>query len=236
MAESAKPEGARADPVAAAILVVEDDTTIRSLLAHALRLEGYDVRAAGSAEEALSACRDWTPQLALVDIRLGPGADGLTLAARLREQGELAVIIVTGSVDIEDLEAGFAAGADMYIEKPFAVEKLLARVHAMLAKGPAPSVKKARVADLTVDVETRRVTRNGKPIHLPPREFDLLFALARRPGRVLTKTQLLDEVWGYGDYDHNVIERRISSLRHKLEQQGPRLVQTVHGVGYTLRP
>lgn len=123
----------------------------------------------------------------------------------------------------------------MYVEKPFAAGKLLARLAGLLGRRCEPRIMEWRVADIAIDAESRRITRNGREVYVPKREFDLLCALARRPGRVLTKSQLLSEVCGYHDYDHNVVERRISSLRRRLEAHGSRVIHTVPGCGYLIR-
>ena len=124
----------------------------------------------------------------------------------------------------------------MYVEKPFDVECLLARVDGLLCRPPSsPPGRPWQVFDVVLDAEGRTASRNGQQLDLPPRELELLFALARRPGKVVTKPQLLAEVWGYGEYGPNVVERRISALRRRLEAHGPRLVQTVWGSGYCLR-
>jgi DNA-binding response OmpR family regulator len=219
----------------AKVLVVEDEPIVRDLLVAVLRGEGYEVVSAGDANGALKEARSFRPHLALVDVRLGSGPDGLTVARRLREEDDVALLFLTGADDAEDIRAGFAAGADLYVTKPFSVDSLLVQVEAVLERAGKSRDARWEAADVVVDEAARAVTRSGMPVDLTPVEFELLCRLVRRPGRVVTKTQLLSELWGYRDYNPNVVERHMSALRRKLEANGPRLVHTVHGAGYVFR-
>ncbi|HEV2369551.1 MAG TPA: response regulator transcription factor [Acidimicrobiales bacterium] len=216
-------------------MIVEDDATVSALLSRVLETEGYQVQVEAAARPAIDRCHASQPDLVLVDIDLGRGTNGLAFIGQLRSLSNAPIVIVSGATDPADIQAGFAAGADMYVEKPFDVDKLLARVAGLLGGRREVTPQRWKVADVMVDREGRVVARNGQKLNLPRREFDLFCALARRPGRVLSKEQLLGEVWGYEEYDDNVVERRVSSLRTKLEAHGPRLIHTVWGSGYVLR-
>src|SRR5436305_1427608 len=219
----------------AKVLVVEDEPIVRDLLVAVMRTEGYEVVPAGDASAALKQAKSFRPHLALIDVRLGNGPDGFTVARRLREEADVALLFLTSADEAEDLRAGFAAGADLYVTKPFSVDTLLVQIEAVLARAGKARDAHWEAGDLVVDEAARAVSRSGKPIDLTPVEFELLCRLVRRPGRVLTKTQLLSELWGYRDYNPNVVERHMSALRRKLEANGPRLVHTVHGAGYVFR-
>ena len=218
----------------ARVLVVEDDITVRNLLEAVLRSEGYDIAIASTSAEALAEARRRPPDIAIVDVRLGGGPDGLTVARRLREDRELPILVVSAADSGEDLRAGFAAGADFYVTKPFSVDDLIVRVEVLLRRDRKSGSLIRAVGDMEVDEGGHSVRRAGTPIDLTPREFDLLCALARRPGRVVAKPQLLSEIWGHS-HGRNLVETHMSSLRKKLEAHGPRLIHTVRGVGYVIR-
>jgi two-component system OmpR family response regulator len=220
----------------ARILVVEDDSAIREALVVALGDEGHDVRPTENGISAFRAAEEFRPDLAIVDIRLPGGPDGLTVARRLREAVDLPVLFLTAADGLEDRLAGFAAGADDYMVKPFSMSELLMRVRAILRRSGRLRSQVWEVADLLVDEAARVVTRSGAAINLTPTEFELLSTLGRHRGQVLSKAQLLSLVWGYEAYDPNVVEAHISALRRKLEDHGPRLIHTVRGAGYGLRP
>ena len=218
----------------ARVLVVEDDITVRNLLEAVLGTEGYDVAIASTSTEALAEARRQQPDIAIIDVRLGGGPDGLTVARRLREDRELPILVVSAADSGEDLRAGFAAGADFYVTKPFSVDDLIVRVEVLLRREGKSASLVREVGDVEVDEGAHSVTRASTPIDLTPREFDLLCALARRPGRVIGKRQLLSEIWGHSQ-GRNLVETHMSSLRKKLEAHGPRLIHTVRGVGYVIR-
>lgn len=218
------------------VLVVEDEEPIRRALTVSLQNQGYQVRAephgAGIEEVAVA----FDPHLAVLDVRLPVGPDGYEMARRLRRLGDLPILFLTGADSVRARLDGFEAGADDYMVKPFALDELLARVKALLRRaGPVtPAVR--RVGDLVVDEAARTATRSGTTLELTRTEYDLLCVLAGHPGQVLSKSQLLRQVWGFDSYDENLVEVHMSSLRRKLEALGPRLVHTVRGMGYVLRP
>jgi DNA-binding response OmpR family regulator len=220
----------------AKVLVVEDEPIVRDLLVTVMRTEGYEVVAAADSSAALKQAKSFQPHLALIDVRLGNGPDGFTVARRLREEADVSLLFLTSADEADDIRAGFAAGADLYITKPFSVDSLLVQIEAVLARAGKSRVAQWEVGDVVVDEAARAATRSGQPLDLTPVEFELLCHLVRRPGRVVTKSQLLSELWGYRDYNPNVVERHMSALRRKLEANGPRLIHTVHSAGYVFRP
>ena len=225
-----------AKPAAPArVLVVEDDVAIAELVAAALGREGFETCLAGDAVAAAAMAKTFHPDLAILDVRLGPGADGLAVARQLRRSSDLPVVFLTEASSVEDRLAGFETGADDYIAKPFELAELLARVRALLRRSGRLTSAVWAVGALSIDEGGRRVFLDGELLDLTRIEFDLLLALARQPGRVATKTQLLANVWGFDGYDPNLVEVHISSVRRKLGG-GAGLVQTVRGVGYVLRP
>ena len=217
-------------------LVVEDDPAIREAVSMALRDDGYEVRAEADGEAALRSAEGFRPDVAIVDVRLPPGPDGIGVARALREASDLPVLFLTAADGLEDRLAGFAVGADDYIVKPFSMAELLARLRAVLRRAGRLQSAVWQVGDLVVDEAARVVQSAGEPVELTPTEFELLVALGRQRGRVVSKVQLLSLVWGYDAYDPNVVEVHISALRGKLEARGGRLIHTVRGAGYVLRP
>ena len=218
------------------VMVVEDDRVVQRLLVAVLQAEGYDVVAAADGNTALRRAKTFAPDLALLDVRLGAGIDGIALARRLREQtDDIRLLFLTAADQPDDLRAGFDAGADFYMTKPFSVDALLVRVEVLLRRAGKNPQTRWQVGDLTVDEAAHQVTRGGRPLALRPREFDLLCVLAKRAGRVLAKEHLLNELWGYDIDNPNVVERHISSLRRKLHAHGPPLIHTVRSVGYVIR-
>jgi two-component system OmpR family response regulator len=219
----------------ARVLVVEDEDAIRTPLAAALRGAGHQVREGvdgAGFEDVVDAFR---PDLALLDVQLPGGRDGFALASALRNRSDCAVLMVTARDAVGDRLRGFAAGADDYVVKPFATVEVLARVSAILRRlGRVPST--VQVGDLLVDEDARLAVRGGTTLELTATEFKLLAYLSSHRGRILSKTQLLTQVWGYDEYDPNLVEVHVSALRRKLEQHGPRLVHTARGLGYVLRP
>jgi two-component system OmpR family response regulator len=218
------------------VAVFEDDRELQTLLGLVLRAEGYEavVEAGGYAARKVS--EEFAPDLAIIDVHLDDGANGLHVAAILREANDdLPIIFLTGSASLDDRLAGFEAGGDDYITKPFSVVELLARMRALLRRAGRSHSSVLTFADVTVDEAAHRVERAGHYIDLTPTEFNLLRAFVRRPGVVVAKTALLAEVWGFDQYDGNVVEVHMSSLRRKLEHHGHRLVHTVRAVGYVLR-
>lgn len=217
------------------VLVVEDDTPIRSALDVALRGEGYEVRAERDGTALLEVAQQFLPDLAVLDVRLPEGPDGYEMAGLLRRTSGLPVLFLTAADSVEDRLAGFDAGADDYLIKPFSMAELLARVQALLRRSGLLLSSTWQVGDLVVDDGARTVVRGGVPLDLTKTEYDLLAMLVRHVGKVMSKTQLLTMVWGFDAYDSNVVEVQVSGLRRKLEAAGPRLIHTVRGAGYVLR-
>jgi DNA-binding response OmpR family regulator len=219
------------------ILLVEDEEKLARFIQLELGCEGYQVHVAHDGLSGLTLARETPPDLAILDWML-PGMTGVELCRRLRSTGsKIPVILLTAKDEIGDRVTGLDAGADDYVVKPFSIEELLARVRAHLRRTQEPDPDALEFADLTLNRRTREVFRNGRPIELTAKEFDLLEHLMRRPKQVITRDRILEEVWGY-DFmgDSNIIEVYIRYLRLKLEDQGDkRLIQTVRGVGYVLR-
>jgi DNA-binding response OmpR family regulator len=175
------------------------------------------------------------PDLVILDVRLDQGPDGLVLARRIRANRSVPILFLTGARSLEDRLAGFEAGGSDYLTKPFAVEELLARVRALLQLAGATSPTVMQVGDVVIDESARTVVAAGPPVELTRTEFDLLVALARKPGQVLSKQQLLELVWGYDAYDTHLVEVHVSALRRKLKSQAKDIIHTVRGVGYVVR-
>ncbi len=220
----------------ARVLVVEDDEPIRNALEVALKAEGYDTRALPDGRSLDAVAQQFRPDLAILDMRLPIGPDGRGLAKVLRATGDVPILFLTAADSLEERLAGFEAGADDYMVKPFSMAELLARARALLRRSGRLASAVWQFGDLVVDEAARTVVRNGAALDLTPTEYELLAVLIQHPGQVLSKTQLLSTVWGFDAYDTNLIEVHVSALRRKLEAHGPRLVHTVRGVGYVLRP
>ena len=223
---------------AARILVVDDEESITQLLSTALRYEGFDVQTAATGREALREVESFRPDLVLLDVML-PDLDGFEVQRRLPGgASRLPVVFLTARRDTEDRVRGLTVGADDYVTKPFSLEELIARVRAVLrrTRGDDTDQKRIVYADVELDEDTYEVRRAQTLVELTPTEFNLLRYLLTNAGRVLSKPQILDHVWHY-DFggDANVVETYISYLRKKLDALGPPLIQTVRGVGYTLR-
>ena len=222
----------------ARILVVDDEESITQLLSTALRYEGFEVQTAATGREALIEVESFRPDLVLLDVML-PDLDGFEVQRRLPVGAtRLPVVFLTARRDTEDRVRGLTVGADDYVTKPFSLEELIARVRAVLrrTRGEDSDQKRIVYADVELDEETYEVRRADTLVELTPTEFNLLRYLMVNAGRVLSKPQILDHVWHY-DFggDANVVETYISYLRKKLDALGPPLIQTVRGVGYTLR-
>jgi two-component system, OmpR family, response regulator len=216
------------------VLFVEDDTALREAVAATLRDTGYVVLDLPDGTQAARQADTFRPDLAILDVRLPVGPNGLSLAQRLRQQEDLPVLLLTAADGEEDRLAGFQAGADDYVVKPFSMAELLARVHALLRRSGRVTSSTWQVGDLIVDEGARTAHRGDALLELTRTEFDLLLALGRHAGRVVSKTQLLAAVWGFDAFDTNLVEVHVSALRRKLEAHGPRLVHTMRGAGYRL--
>jgi two-component system OmpR family response regulator len=217
----------------ARVLVVEDDEAVRDLLVTILRADGYEVRADRDGLAALRSLRTFRPDLLLLDAGL-PGIDGRSVARRVRESSDVPIVFVTGADSSEEIQAGFRAGADDSVVKPFDPEELSWRVRAVLRRSGRAVPEVLQAGDVVLDERSYLVTRAGVPVPLTVLEFKLLRVLLRQRQRVVPKSQLIGEVWGYEASDH-VVEVHISSLRRKLEAHGPRLIHTVRAVGYIVR-
>ena len=222
-------------PERARILIADDDDRIVASLRRALAYEGYEVTTAGGGVEALASARARLPDLVILDVMM-PGLDGIEVCRRLREGGEVPILMLTARDGTADRVLGLDSGADDYLIKPFAYDELLARVRALLRRGGGVRHVVTH-EDVTLDVESRDVRRGSRAISLTAKEFELLEHLLRHPRRVFTRDQLLESVWGYdASAMSNVIDVYVGYLRQKLEEGGePRLIQTVRGVGYALR-
>jgi len=218
---------------AARVLVVEDERVLRHAVSQALREAGFTVRSLSSGEDFAREIERFRPDAAILDVML-PGSSGLTLATFLRAQTQTVILFITARDSVADRLAGFDAGADDYIVKPFALPELVARVRAVLRRAGRLVSTTVQVADLLVDEDVGRVQRGEREIQVTATELRLLGYLARNRDRVLSKTQILTQVWGYEDYDPNLVETYVSNLRRKLEVDGDRLIHTVRGVGYRM--
>ncbi len=231
-------ETAALPAAAGRVLVVDDEPSITDAVATALRYEGYETMEVGAGRAAELAIDEFRPDLIVLDVML-PDLDGFAIARRLRDGNHrVPVIFLTAKDATEDKVAGLAL-ADDYVTKPFSLAEIVARVQAVLrrTRGDEDGADGAmRFADLSLDEETREVWRGDRPVELTRTEFELLRFLMLNPRRVLTKRQILDNVWHY-DFggDANVVETYISYLRKKLDPLGPPLIHTVRLVGYALR-
>jgi DNA-binding response OmpR family regulator len=221
------------------ILVIEDDPGIRTALLRALTGLGHAVASAGTGMSGLAAAVDDRPDIVLLDLGL-PDVDGLQVLAMLRAVSAVPVVVISARDDGSDVVAALDAGADDFVSKPFGVEQVDARVRAVLRRSrPADVASSVVVGGLVIDDRTRRVTLDGQPIDLSRKEFDLLRALAARVGEVVTKRELLAEVWrqAYGGGDRTV-DVHLSWLRRKLGETAaePRYLHSVRGVGVRLDP
>jgi two-component system, OmpR family, response regulator len=226
------------------LLVVDDEPTVRELLCSALRHVGFTVAAAGTGQEALDGARAAPPDLVLLDVML-PDMDGFEVIRRLREQqrpagaarqGHIPVVFLTARDGTQDKIEGLVLGGDDYVTKPFDLQELIARIGAVLRRTSGDPAALLRVADLELDPEGVQTTRSGEPVRLSPTEFRLLHYLLINAGRTVSKPQILEHVWNY-DFggDTGIVDTYISYLRRKIDNGGPKLIHTVHGVGYVLR-
>lgn len=221
-------------------LVVDDEVNLSELLRMALNSQGWDVRTASNGQEALNVVREYSPDILVLDIMM-PGLDGMEVLQRVRGTGnDVPVLFLTAKDAVEDRIAGIAAGGDDYLIKPFNLEEVIVRLHAMARRHVAVTANsdpRLHVGDLTLDEETYEVERAGQPVKLTAKEFELLRYLMQNPRRVLTRAQILDNVWSY-DFGgtSSVVEIYISYLRKKIDTLGEPLIHTVRGVGYTIKP
>jgi two-component system OmpR family response regulator len=220
------------------LLVVEDDVKLVRALERGLTREGYTVDVAGGGEEALSLTVSSHYDAVVLDLML-PGADGFEVCRTLRRRGEgVPVLILTARAEVRDRIRGLDSGADDYLVKPFDFGELLARLRALVRRGPSEPPPVLEVGELRLDSAGRSATHAGQPVDLTPREFAVLELLAMHAGEVVPRTQLLAEIWrDVEDVSPNVVDVYVGYLRRKLEQpSGPRLIQTVRGIGFLMEP
>lgn len=210
---------------AARVLIVEDDETIREAVSAALGGAGYEVRAVVDGRDLETALAGFRPDVVLVDVML-PGRNGFALLEVVRSHTDAGVLMLTARDGVADRLRGLDSGADDYIVKPFVLAELVARVAAVLRRlGRIPST--VQVGDVVIDAAAGTVVRAGKPLELTATELRLIGYLAAQRGRTVSKLQILTQVWGYDDYDTNLVEVHVSALRRKLESSGPRVLHTV---------
>jgi DNA-binding response OmpR family regulator len=226
------------------VMIVEDDTYVRELIAQYLEVEGFETMQAANGFDALKIAAEHAPDLVILDLNL-PGIDGFEVARRLRATSAVPILMLTGRVDEADKLAGFGVGADDYITKPFQPRELVMRVQAMmrrLAATSAPAIvldDALRIGDLLIRPRLREVLREGVPLELTAKEFDLLYFLAAHPKQVFTRQQLLQHVWHYDYYgDVRTVTVHMRRLRQKVEvdPSRPHHLRTVWGVGYKFEP
>ncbi|MQS39458.1 response regulator transcription factor [Streptomyces katsurahamanus] len=222
------------------VLVVDDEAALSELLSMALRYEGWEVSSAGDGAGAVRRIREFRPDAVVLDLML-PDMDGLAALRRLRREApDVPVLFLTARDSVEDRIAGLTAGGDEYVAKPFSLEDVVARLRGLIRRSGSVAVRSEsllRVGDLTLDEDSREVTRGGRAIHLTATEFELLRYLMRNPRRVLSKAQILDRVWSY-DFggQANVVELYISYLRKKIDLGRPPMIHTRRGAGYLIKP
>lgn len=218
------------------VLVVDDDAGLRHLLEYGLGRAGFAVRSVPDGQGALSLLREYSPDLVVLDVML-PEIDGIALLPEIRRMTTVPVVMLTARTELTEKLAGFSAGADDYVGKPFDLDELVARLRTLLRRPQFERTETLEYADLVLDLVRRTVSRGRRQIDLSPREFDLLRAFAERPETVLTRSELLDLVWGIDrDVIPNTVETYVSYLRAKIDSgERVKLIQTLRGVGYTLK-
>jgi DNA-binding response OmpR family regulator len=220
------------------VLVVDDDEAIRTALERALALEGFVVSTVAGGAAALGTVDTVPPDVVVLDVVM-PDVDGVAVTRALRDRGhELPILILSALDEVGDRVAGLQAGADDYLVKPFATDELVARLRALLRRRQEPVSVPLRVGDVEIDPARHIARRGERDLELTRREFELLETFVRHAGIVLSRPQLLDQVWGY-DFavDGNVVDVFVGYLRRKLEAGGePRILRTVRGVGFVLKP
>jgi DNA-binding response OmpR family regulator len=215
-------------------LFIEDDEAVRNAIALELRSAGYTVRDEVDGNELEEISDSFRPDIAVLDVML-PGRSGFELAQQLRNKNDLPILFLTARDTVSSRLAGFSAGADDYVIKPVAVEELLARLRALLRRSGRLDSEVLEVGDLILDESARLVRRGDVTVELTPIEFQLLAFLMRNRGVVLSRLQIMSQVWGYEEHDPNLVPVHMGNLRRKLEAAGPRLIQTIRGHGYVLR-
>jgi DNA-binding response OmpR family regulator len=221
------------------VLIVEDDPSLLSGLKDVLSFKSYEILMANDGETGYEVALKEKPDLIILDIML-PMMDGFTFCAKLREEGnETPILMLTARGNEHEKIKGLDIGADDYVTKPFSLPELLARVRALLRRGPkgAPAVDSIRIGDVKIDFRKFEASKGEEVLKLSPKEFGILRYLAARSGEAVTRDELLDEVWGYELYPTTrTVDNHIAQLRSKVEQSpdAPRYLITVHGIGYKL--
>jgi two-component system, OmpR family, response regulator len=217
------------------VLVVDDEENIRFVVSSALQRHGFVVRTADTAEEAIEIQAAWRPDVVVLDVMLS-GASGFDVVTQWRAAGvDVPVVYLTARDSTGDRVRGLTDGGSDYLTKPFAVAELVARVRLRVSDSRS-SDRRLRLEDLAVDADAHTVSRGGVEIHVSPTEFRLLHALMLNQGRVLSRLQLLDEVWGFDfDGDEQIVDTYIHYLRRKIDDVSPKLIHTVRGIGFTMR-
>jgi two-component system OmpR family response regulator len=229
----------RAAAPEARLLVVDDEPNIVELLSASLRYAGFEVQTAQTGAEAIRVARSFKPDLLVLDVMM-PDMDGFDVVRRLTGEGaRIPVLFLTARDATEDKVTGLTVGGDDYVTKPFSLEEVIARIRAVIRRSggrAATPTSRLHFADIELDDDTHEVRKAGALVELSPTEFKLLRYFMHNPGRVLSKSQILDHVWHY-DFggEANVVESYVSYLRRKIDSTEPRLLQTVRGVGYVLR-
>ena len=223
------------------VVVVEDEEAIAEAVRARLASEGYDVIVVADGPSAIDTVRRERPDLVVLDLML-PGMDGLEVCREIQKDQWIPVLMLTARTEEADKIAGLAVGADDYLTKPFSMRELMARVRAILRRieriQQSTRAESVTRFDLTVDAARRRVHRADEEVPLTPLEFEILFTLARTPGVVFSREQLMERVWGYHDYaGGRVVDSHVARIRRKLgdEAAEPKYIRTVHGVGYAFR-
>jgi len=236
----AQPRITRADGSPIRAVVVDDEDSLTDLLSMALRYEGWDVKIAADGQRALALAREFRPDVIVLDVML-PDIDGMQVLTRLRADGiQTPVLFLTAKDALDDRVAGLTIGGDDYVTKPFSLEELVARLRGLIRRSSLTATEAndsfIQVGDLTLDEDSYEVHRGATSIELTATEFELLRFMMRNPRRVLSKSQILDRVWRY-DFGgkSSIVELYISYLRKKIDTLGPRMIHTVHGVGYMLK-
>lgn len=218
------------------MLVIDDERGLRELLSYGLGQAGFSVRCASDGSGALVLLSAWPPDVIVLDVML-PDHDGFALLPEIRQATTAPVVMLTARTEVAERVAGLTAGADDYVGKPFDLEELVARLHTLLRRPAIERRETLTYADLTIDTPSRAVYRGNRRIELSAREFDLLRVFAEHAEEVLTRSQLLDLVWGVDrDVIPNTVETYVSFLRAKLDSGEPvKLIHTLRGLGYSLR-
>ena len=218
--------------------MIDDDPALAEMLTIVLRNEGFDSTVVGDGTQALSAAREFRPDLVLLDLML-PGMNGIDVCRVLRADSSVPIVMLTAKADTVDVVLGLESGADDYVIKPFKPKELVARVRARLRRTDDEPSELLSIGNVIIDVPAHKVTRDGEVVSLTPTEFDLLVTMARKPRQVFTRDVLLEQVWGYRHpADTRLVNVHVQRLRAKIEKdpENPEIVLTLRGVGYKAGP